>query len=292
VLLKAETLQHTGSFKFRGAWNRLSQLTPEQRAAGVVAWSSGNHAQGVAYAARLLGIRAAIVMPTDAPRIKTENTRRLGGEVIGYDRYTESREEIGTRLATERGAVIVPAYDDAHIVAGQGTVGREIAAQAQAVGVQVDQALFCCSGGGLVAGSALALKAARAATQVYCVEPVGFDDHARSLASPDRARVRNTAGLRSICDALQAPTPGDVTFPINRQLLAGGLVVNDDDVRAAMRFAFETLKLVVEPGGAVALAAVLSGKVSTKDRVTALVLSGGNVDPALFAEIVAAARQP
>jgi threonine dehydratase len=288
VLLKAEMLQHTGSFKFRGAWNRLSQLSPAERAAGVVAWSSGNHAQGVAYAAQLLGIRAAIVMPKDAPRIKTENTRRLGGEVIQYDRYTESREEIGTRLARERGAVIVPAYDDPHIVAGQGTVGREIAAQAQALGLQVDQALFCCSGGGLVAGSALALKAARAATQVYSVEPAGFDDHARSLAAPDRQRVRNADGARSICDALQAPTPGDVTYPINRELLAGGLVVTDDEVRAAMRFAFETLKLVVEPGGAIALAAVLASKIPTAERITAVVLSGGNVDPALFVEIVGA----
>jgi threonine dehydratase len=288
VLLKAEMLQHTGSFKFRGAWNRLSQLSPAERAAGVVAWSSGNHAQGVAYAAQLLGIRAAIVMPKDAPHIKTENTRRLGGEVIQYDRYTEVREEIGTRLARERGAVIVPAYDDPHIIAGQGTVGREIAAQAQALGLQVDQALFCCSGGGLVAGSALALKAARATTQVYSVEPAGFDDHARSLATPERQRSRNADGARSICDALQAPTPGDVTFPINRELLAGGLVVTDDEVRAAVRFAFETLKLVVEPGGAVALAAVLAGRIPTTGRVTAVVLSGGNVDPALFAEIVSA----
>jgi threonine dehydratase len=288
VLLKAEMLQHTGSFKFRGAWNRLSQLSPAERAGGVVAWSSGNHAQGVAYAAQLLGIRAAIVMPKDAPRIKTQNTRRLGGEVIQYDRYTEVREEIGTRLARERGAVIVPAYDDPHIIAGQGTVGREIAAQALALGLQVDQALFCCSGGGLVAGSALALKAARAATEVYSVEPAGFDDHARSLATPDRQRIRNADGARSICDALQAPIPGDVTFPINRELLAGGLVVTDEEVRAAVRFAFETLKLVVEPGGAVALAAVLAGKIPTTGRVTAVVLSGGNVDPALFAEIVSA----
>jgi threonine dehydratase len=288
VLLKAETLQHTGSFKFRGAWNRLSQLTPAERAAGVVAWSSGNHAQGVAYAAQLLGIRAAIVMPHDAPQIKIDNTRRLGGEVIGYDRYSEVREEIGTRIARERGAVIVPAYDDPHIIAGQGTVGREIASQAAALGLAVDQALFCCSGGGLVAGSALALKAAHAATQVYSVEPAGFDDHARSLAAPGRARASNAAGARSICDALQAPTPGDVTYPINRSLLAGGLVVSDDEVRAAMRFAFETLKLVVEPGGAVALAAVLGGKLPAAGRVTAVVLSGGNVDPALFAEIVGA----
>lgn len=285
VLLKAETLQHTGSFKFRGAWNRLSQLTATERRAGVLAWSSGNHAQGVALAAQRLGIRAAIVMPRDAPRIKIENTRRLGAEIIGYDRYSEVREEIGRRIARERGAVIVPAYDDAQIVAGQGTVGLEIAEQAAALGLTVDQALVCCSGGGLVAGTALALRAARDDTRVYSVEPAGFDDHARSLLLGER--VSNAPDARSICDALQAPTPGEVTFPINRALLAGGLVVSDDDVRTAMRFAFRTLKLVVEPGGAVALAAVLAGKIPTEGRVTAVVLSGGNVDPAAFAAIVA-----
>ncbi len=285
VLLKAETLQHTGSFKLRGAWNRLSQLTAEQRRAGVVAWSSGNHAQGVAFAAQRLGIRAAIVMPHDAPRIKVENTRRLGGEIIGYDRYTEIREEIGRRIAQERGALIVPAYDDPQIIAGQGTVGLEIAEQAAALGVGIDQALVCCSGGGLVAGTALALRAAREATRIYCVEPAGFDDHARSLAVG--RRVRNAPDARSICDALQAPTPGEVTFAINRSLLAGGLVVSDDEVRAAMRYAFSTLKLVVEPGGAVALAAVLAGKLPTAGRVTAVVLSGANVDPAMFAAILA-----
>lgn len=287
VLLKAEVLQHTGSFKFRGAWNRLSQLSAAERAAGVVAWSSGNHAQGVACAARLLGIRAAIVMPHDAPRIKTENTRRLGGEVIGYDRYTEVREDIGRRLARERGAVIVPAYDDPQVIAGQGTVGLEIAEQAAALGVTVDQALFCCSGGGLVAGSALALRAARDATRVYTVEPAGFDDHARSLAARERPPVSNRGGARSICDALQAPTPGEITWAINRALLAGGLVVSDDEVRAAMRYAWETLKLVVEPGGAVALAAVLAGRLPTADRVTAIVLSGGNADPGQFAQVLA-----
>ncbi len=285
VLLKAETLQHTGSFKFRGAWNRLSQLTPAERSAGVVAWSSGNHAQGVAFAAQRLGIRAAIVMPHDAPRIKIDNTRQLGAEVIYYDRYTEVREEIGRHIAQERNAVIVPAYDDPEIIAGQGTVGLEIAEQAAALGLGIDQALVGCSGGGLVAGTALALRAAREATRIYCVEPAGFDDHARSLALGER--VRNESEARSICDALQAPTPGAVTFPINRALLAGGLVVSDDEVRAAMRYAFSTLKLVVEPGGAVALAAVLSGKIPTAGQVTAVVLSGGNVDPATLGTILA-----
>lgn len=288
VLLKLETLQHTGSFKFRGAYNRLVQLDPAQRRAGVVAWSSGNHAQGVAYAGRLLGIATTIVMPADAPSIKIENTRRLGGEVVLYDRYTQVREEIGRRIAGERGCVVVPAYDDPDIIAGQGSVGLEIAQQAEARGLAIDQALFCCSGGGLVSGSALALKGHRATTEVYTVEPAGFDDHARSLASgrPEH----NAAGGRSICDALQAPTPGEITFAINRELLAGGLVVTDDEVRDAMRFAFDVLKLVVEPGGAVALAAVLQRRVNTVGRVTALPLSGGNVDPAQFADILSSSR--
>jgi threonine dehydratase len=284
VLLKLETLQHTGSFKFRGAYNRLVQLDSAQRRAGVVAWSSGNHAQGVAYAGRLLGVAATIVMPADAPAIKIANTRRLGAEVVLYDRYTQIREQIGRQIATERGCVVVPAYDDPDIIAGQGTVGHEMALQAEARGLAIDEALFCCSGGGLVSGSALALKVHRAATAVYTVEPTGFDDHARSLASG--GLERNAADSRSICDALQAPTPGEITFPINRALLAGGLVVTDDEVRDAMRFAFNVLKLVVEPGGAVALAAVLQRRLNTIGRVTALPLSGGNVDPDQFAAII------
>ena len=288
VLLKLETLQHTGSFKFRGAYNRLVQLDPAQRRAGVVAWSSGNHAQGVAYAGRLLGVATTIVMPADAPAIKIDNTRRLGADVVLYDRYTQVREEIGRRIASERGCVVVPAYDDPYIIAGQGTVGLEMALQAEARGLAIDQALFCCSGGGLVSGSALALKGHRAATQVFTVEPAGFDDHARSLASGHLER--NGTAARSICDALQAPTPGDITFAINRQLLAGGLVVTDDEVRDAMRFAFQVLKLVVEPGGAVALAAVLQRRLNTVGRVTALPLSGGNVDPAQFADILSSSR--
>ena len=288
VLLKLETLQHTGSFKFRGAYNRLVQLDPAQRRAGVVAWSSGNHAQGVAYAGRLLGIATTIVMPADAPAIKIDNTKRLGGEVVLYDRYTQVREEIGRQIAVERDCVVVPAYDDPDIIAGQGTVGLEMVQQAEARGLAIDQALFCCSGGGLVSGSALALKGHRAATAVYTVEPAGFDDHARSLASGQPER--NVQGARSICDALQAPTPGEITFPINRALLTGGLVVTDDEVREAMRFAFNVLKLVVEPGGAVALAAVLQRRVNTIGLVTALPLSGGNVDPAQFADFLSPSR--
>lgn len=285
VLIKPETLQHAGSFKFRGAYNRLVQLDAAERRAGVVAWSSGNHAQGVAFAARLLGIPATIVMPHDAPRVKIDNTRALGGEVLLYDRHRESREEIGRRLSSERGCTLVPSYDDVHVIAGQGTVGLEIAEQSAALRAPPDQVLVCCGGGGLVGGSAVALRHARPDVAVYSVEPAGFDDTARSLAAG--SRVTNAADARSICDALLAPTPGDLTFPLNRALLAGGLVVTDAEVRDAMRFAYTTLKLVVEPGGAVALAAVLAGRVPTADRITAVVLSGGNVDPGTYASILA-----
>lgn len=284
VLVKFEGAQHSGSFKFRGAYNRLARLNAAERAAGVVAWSSGNHAQGVAFAVRLLGIPATIVMPADAPAIKTANTRALGAEVVPYDRFTQSREAIATTLATERGATLVPSFDDPFIIAGQGTIGLEILEQAQAVGADLSQILVCCGGGGLVAGTATAVKAARPDIAVYAVEPAGFDDTARSLASGVRESASPDA--RSICDALLAPSPGALTFPINHALLAGGLVVSDDQVRDAMRFAFTTLKLVVEPGGAVALAAMLAGLAPPSDGATALVISGANVDPAAYAAII------
>jgi threonine dehydratase len=285
ILLKLETLQHTGSFKFRGAYNRLSQLDPTQRAAGVVAFSSGNHAQGVAAAARLLGIAATIVMPADAPRVKMQNTIALGADVVTYDRLRESREAIAARLAAERGAVLVPSFDDPDIIAGQGTVGVEIAEQAAALGVQVDDLLVCTSGGGLVAGTALAMHALSPGTRVWCAEPEGHDDHRRSLASG--RREANAPGTRSICDALLAPEPGVLTFEINRRLLAGGVAASDEEVRAAIAYAARTLKLVVEPGGAVALAAVLAGKVETRGRTVAAVLSGGNVDDELLRDVLA-----
>ncbi len=287
VLIKPELLQRTGSFKFRGAYNRLVQLSPEERAAGVVAWSSGNHAQGVAAAANILGIHARIVMPADAPRIKIERTRGYGADVVTYDRFRESREEIGTALAAKTGAVIVPPYDDPHIVAGQGTVGLEIAEDAAPLGAMPDVVLVPASGGGFVAGVALAFSASPESPSIYCVEPEGFDDHRRSLI--EGARVTNaTGGAATICDALMAPKPGEITFAVNRRLLAGGLAVSDTEVEAAMRFAFEELKLVVEPGGAVALAALLSGKIDTRGKTVALVLSGGNVDPVFFARVIAA----
>jgi threonine dehydratase len=283
VLLKPECLQVTGSFKIRGAYNFLSQLAEEQSRRGVVAWSSGNHAQGVAAAGGILGIPTAIVMPEDAPRAKLANTMRLGGEVITYDRYTGDREAIARGIAAERGAEVVPSYDHDNIIAGQGTVGLEIAAQCLEMGLPADRVLICCGGGGLAAGSAIALKALLPGVSVHTVEPEEFDDTARSLELGKRVRVNDTA--RSICDALQAHTPGALTFAINRRLLGAGLRVSDDEVRTAMRFAFRNLKLVLEPGGAVALAAVLAGKIETQGKTTVAVLSGGNVDSDLFAEI-------
>ena len=285
ILLKLETLQHTGSFKFRGAWNRLVQLNELERAAGVVAFSSGNHAQGVAEAARRLGIHATIVMPSDAPRIKLQNTRDMGAEIVEYDRAHESREQIAARLATERGATLVPSYDDPDIIAGQGTAGLEIAEQAGELGLALDDVVVCCSGGGLTAGIAIAIAALAPQAGVWTAEPAAYDDHRRSLAAG--RRQRNDPGAPpSICDALLAPTPGELTFAINQPLLRGGLAVSDDEVRHAIVFAARTLKLVVEPGGAVALAAVLAGKLDVRGRTVAVTLSGGNIEDALLAELL------
>lgn len=283
VLVKPECLQVTGSFKIRGAYNFLSQLSTDEAQRGVVAFSSGNHAQGVAAAGTMLGISTAIVMPEDAPRAKLENTRRLGGEVITYDRYTGDREAIAREIASQRGSVVVPSYDHDYIIAGQGTVGLEIAEQCVELAIEPDQTLVCCGGGGLIAGSATALKARFPEAAVHAVEPEDFDDTARSLLSGKRECCDDSA--RSICDALQAHSPGELTFAINQRLLDDGLVVSDAEVREAMRFAFASLKLVVEPGGAVALAAALSGKLDTRGKTTVVVLSGGNVDSDLFADI-------
>lgn len=284
VLLKAENLQRTGSFKMRGAYNLLSQLKPEQAALGVIAFSSGNHAQAVAAAGTLLGIETTIVMPEDAPTIKIENTRRLGGTTVLYDRYTEDRDSIAREIAADRGCEVVPPYDHERIIAGQGTAGLEIAEQCNEFGVTPDQALVCCSGGGLTAGCAIALCDAYPGIDVYGVEPAEFDDTARSLESGQRESVDVSA--KSICDALQVATPGEITFEINKRLLAGACAVTDDEVREAIRFAFQHLKLVVEPGGAAALAAVLGARVDTRDKVTVAVLSGGNIDGRMFASIL------
>ena len=281
ILLKAENLQRTGSFKIRGAYNRLSELKDSGRT-HVVAFSSGNHAQGVALAARLLGMRAVIVMPSDAPRLKIENTRALGADIVLYDRWTESREGIAARIAQEQDAVVVPSFDDPGIIAGQGTVGLEIADQSRERGIEIGAVLVPASGGGLAAGIALALEAKSPATKVHTAEPAKFDDHARSLAAGEI--LANDAGADSICDALLAPSPGRITFAINRRLLGEGLIARDDEVRTAMAFAFRELKLVVEPGGAVGLAALLAGRIDVKDRTVAVVLSGGNVDGDTFAD--------
>ena len=280
LLFKVESLQRTGSFKIRGAYNRLVQLDARQRDAGVVAFSSGNHAQGVAAAARMLGIPATIVMPSDAPRVKLENTRALGAEVVLYDRVRESREQIAMKLASGRGATLVPAFDDPHIIAGQGTVGLELMQQAAELDLMPDQVLVPCSGGGLVSGSAIAIRALAPAAAVYGVEPEAFDDTRRSLAAG--TLLKNPPEARSICDALQSSPPGTLTFAINRELLAGILTASDAEVETAMARAFRELRLVVEPGGAVALAAALAGRVPLAGRTTAIVLSGGNVDAATF----------
>lgn len=284
VLLKLENLQLTGSFKIRGAYNHIRARLDEIGPGGVLAWSSGNHAQAVARSARLLGLKAAIVMPADAPKTKVAGVRADGGEVIAYDRNTQSREEIGARIAAERGAIIVPPYDHPLTVAGQGVAGLEIVEDCASRDVRPEAVLVNCSGGGLIAGVSLVVKDAWPDAAVYSVEPEGFDDTARSLEAG--TRVANAPGGVSICDALLAPTPGEVTFAINRRMLAGGLTASDDEARAAVRFAAQTLKLVIEPGGALALAAVLSGRFKGAGPLVAVV-SGGNIDPAMLSEIIA-----
>jgi threonine dehydratase len=285
VFLKAETLQRTGSFKFRGAYNKLASIPADRRGGGVVAFSSGNHAQGVAAAAKLLGMPCVIVMPKDAPRAKRERTAAFGAEVVLYDRANEDREAIASDLAARRSATLVPPYDDALIIAGQGTAGREIVDDLSSLGLAPDVVVVTASGGGLTAGIALAVKARVPNAAVYTAEPQGFDDHARSFRSGQREQ--NAALTGTICDALMARTPGKLTFAINRLLVGGGVVASDEEVAAAVAFAFAELKLVVEPGGAVALAALMTGKIDIKNKVAVAVLSGGNVDPELFSRLVA-----
>lgn len=284
ILLKAEIFQRTGTFKFRGACNFVQQIPGEDRHKGVVAHSSGNHAQGVAAAAALHGIPATIVMPSDAPKVKRERTESYGARVVSYDRLSESREEISRSIAADTGATLVPPYDHPWTIAGQGTAGLEMAHQARAAGVALDIVAVPCSGGGLTAGIALALDGETPGTAVVTVEPEAFDDTARSLAAGERLSA-DPAGT-SICDALLVPTPGELTFALNRRLVAEGVSVTDDEVRRAMGYAFEELKLVVEPGGAAALAAVLSGAIDVSGRTVGIVLSGGNVDPGLFASVL------
>lgn len=287
ILVKAEPLQRTGSFKFRGAYNRISMIPGADRTRGVVAYSSGNHAQGVAAAAHLFGIPATIIMPADAPAIKRANTEAYGATVIAYDRYREVRETIGEQLSAETGATLVRPYDDHGIMAGQGTVGLEVTRQ---LDVEPDTVLCCCGGGGLIAGVSTAIRSTWPDCPIYAVEPAGFDDTARSLKQDEI--VGNRAGASSICDALLAARPGDLTFAVNRRTLAGGLVVSDDEVRIAMAAAFETLKLVIEPGGAVALAAALTGKIDVADRTILVIASGGNADPATYSQAIGMTATP
>lgn len=286
ILLKAETMQRVGAFKFRGAYNAVSRIDRAKYPGGVVACSSGNHAQGVAHAATLCGIPSVIVMPADAPRLKIERTRAFGAEVVTYDRATEDRDAIAHRICAERRAAFVHPFDDFHVIAGQGTAGLELMQQAKAIGAIPDAVLACCSGGGLATGVALAVKAANPKAEVFVVEPAGFDDFARSLASGKREKNASSTG--SICDALMAPSPGELTFALAQQNGVKALAVTDEEARNAMRFAFRELKLVIEPGGAVALAAILSGKLPVKGRTVAAILSGGNVDPADYAAIITA----
>lgn len=285
VFLKPESLQRTGSFKFRGGYNAVASLVPAVRAKGVVAVSSGNHAQGVAEAARLFGAPATIVMPADAPPAKLARTRRSGAEVVTYDRATEDRDAVGAAILAERGGTFIHPYDDARVIAGQGTTGLEIAADMAALGVAPDLVAMPCSGGGLGAGIGVAMRATFPDCAVALVEPEGFDDYARSLQAGHPVANDRQAG--SICDALMAVAPGAIGFALNAAADTRAVAVSDAEALAAVAFAFEELKLVVEPGGAVALAALLSGRLDVRGGTAVIVLSGGNIDPAVLAQALA-----
>jgi len=281
VWIKPECLQRTGSFKFRGGWAALSALDPETRSRGVIAFSSGNHAQGVAHAATLHEVPSVIVMPSDAPALKIANTKALGAEVVLYDRGSEDRDVIGAQLAKERGLTLIKPFDEPEVIAGQGTTGLEIAAQAREAGVESADILVCCGGGGLTSGIALAVEADAPAFRVRPVEPEGFDDVARSLRSGGIERNNRVSG--NICDAIITPQPGDITFPIMQRLCGPGLVVSEDEALQAMAHAFLRLKVVAEPGGAVALAAALCRQNEIEGEDVIVTISGGNVDPDIFA---------
>lgn len=280
VLLKPENLQRSGSFKFRGAFNRLNMIPAEDRPKGVVACSSGNHAQGVAASARLLGMPATIVMPEDAPQIKLERTRGYGARVVTYDRETESRDDIASELCRESGATFVHPFNDTGVIAGQGTVGLELAAQAADLGIALDDVLACTGGGGLSSGVALALAHASPGTTFHTAEPARFDDYKRSLETG--SIQSNSIRSGSVCDALLSEAPGDLGFAILNRLAGEAVTVTDDEALDAVAFAFTELKLVVEPGGAVALAALLSGKLPLQGRAVGVVLTGGNIDPQML----------
>lgn len=284
IWVKPECLQLSGSFKIRGAYNRLSALSEAERREGVIAWSSGNHGQGVALAAKMLGLAATIVMPSTAPRIKIERTRSHGATIVFFDPETESREEIATAMADESGAVLVPSFDDPFVMAGQGTSALEAVEDMQALEKNFDAYLAPAGGGGLLAGSSLAFSGLSPDTELFSAEPRGFDDHARSFKAG--RRLANEAGAASICDAMLVPMPGELTFAVNKQYVSGGVSVSDNEIRRAMRFAASYLNLVIEPSGAVALAAVLAGKIPTEGRRIGLIATGGNVDMETFCQII------
>jgi len=286
ILFKPECLQRTGSFKFRGAFNKLASLGEDERRRGVVAFSSGNHAQGVAAAARLHGAPAVNVMPSDAPKMKIDNTRAYGAEVILYDRWTEDRVEIARRVSAERGMALVPPFDDPFVIAGQGTIGLELIEQAAERGAQLDMVVSPCGGGGLIGGIATAVKGLSPQTDVWAAEPADFDDTRRSLLAG--RRVKNEPGRSSICDALLAEQPGELTFAINEKYLAGAIAVRESETVQAMRDIAKALKLVVEPGGAVAFAALGSPELDVRGKTVAVILSGGNVDPEAYARWLSA----
>ena len=281
VWVKPECLQHTGSFKFRGAWSALSALDPELRKRGVIAFSSGNHAQGIALAAKMHGAPAVIIMPSDSPQLKLDNTRAYGAEVVTYERGSESREEIGNTLSAERGLTLIKPFDEPQVIAGQGTCGLEIAAQAAEQGIETADVIVCCGGGGLTSGIAMALEADAPGLRVRPAEPEGFDDVARSLRSGGIERNNRTSG--NICDAIITPQPGDITFPIMQRLCGPGLVVSEAEALQAMAHAFNRLKVVAEPGGAVALAAALFRVDEIEGEDVIVTISGGNVDAPMFA---------
>ncbi|MDR3495104.1 MAG: threonine/serine dehydratase [Ancalomicrobiaceae bacterium] len=285
VFLKPECLQRTGSFKFRGAYNAVSSLSVAERAHGIFACSSGNHAQGVAEAARLLGAAATIIMPSDAPTIKRQRTEAMGAKVVTYDRATEDRDALTRAAAEAVGGSIVHPYENLKVIAGQGTIGLEVVEDLAALGLQPEAVFVCCGGGGLTAGVSLGIKDQVPTAEIYTVEPAGFDDTARSLAAGERLGNAHPSG--SICDALLAQRPGETSFAVNRTRISRGLVVTDEEALAAVGFAARELKLVAEPGGAVALAALLTGKVDVRGKVVVAVISGGNIDPAVMTRALA-----
>ncbi len=280
IFFKLENQQHIGAFKFRGAYNRLCQLNAAEKAKGVVAFSSGNHAQGIAYAAKLLGMHATIVMPSDAPNIKKNATQALGAEILFYDRHTQSREQLAADIAASTGAVLVPAFDDPDIIAGQGTCALELMRQLQSRHQAPDVVISPVGGGGLMAGVSTVVKALSPKTAVIGVEPEHFDDHRQSKCSGERVKIAGTSA--TLCDSLMATMPGELTWAINSKLVDQFLVVSEAEVAHAVSYAFRYLKQVIEPGGAVALAAILHNKLPIKGLRVAVILSGGNIDNSLF----------